>query len=430
MVSDFLWRVFPAACIIIPCLTGGGCRSYEAAPIDWTREASDWSRSSTNRVSLTRAEARACALVLNPAINALRLKHLSSQRHAQAAGWWEDPSFDVDALRVLRGGPHPWIIGSGLSFAVPLSGVPGIEKRATQAYGRADAFAVTVGERELIAEVDRAWAQSVALEQRTALAAAYAERIGHWERLVQGLVRAGELAKSESDRFLQERLRLQLEQEQLAAEAAEGRTMLLRLLGCHPAEPIDFAWGTLGQAPVATLPDEEALIRHPRVQEKLARLEASEEALRAEIRRQYPDLAIGPALEHEEGGARLGFSLGLTLPLWNRNRLGVAQAEGERSLARHDALAQWQGLVSDLHETRATLQFAERAAQLIRESRLPEAGDAAARVEKLFRTGEADVLAVAEAEQTLYEIQTAEVDAQLAVAVARIRTAKLAVGNP
>jgi len=430
MASDFLWRAFPAACIIIPCLTGVGCRSYEAAPIDWTRAASDWSAAATNRPLVTHEASRQCALTLNPAINALRLKHLSSQRHAQAAGWWEDPELDLDGLRVLRGGPHPWIIGSGLSFAVPLNGVPGIEKLAAQAYGRADAFAVTVGERELIAEVDRAWAQSVALEQRTALAAAYAERVGHWERMVQDLVSGGELAKIESDRFLQERSRLRLEQEQLAAEASASRKALLRLLGFHPAAPIDFAWGTRGQEPVATFPDEEALIRHPRVQEKLARLEASEEALRAEIRRQYPDLMIGPALEHEEGGPRLGLSLGLTLPLWNRNRRGVAQAEGERGLARHDALAEWQGLVSDLHETREALQFAEEAARLIRENRLPEARNAAARVEKLFKTGEADVLAVAEAEQTLYEIQKAEAEARLAVEVARIRAAKLAVDNP
>ena len=52
------------------------------------------------------------------------------------------------------------------------------------------------------------------------------------------------------------------------------------------------------------------------------------------------------------------------------------------------------------------------------------------RVEQLFKNGEADVLAVAEAEQTLYEIQTAEVEARLAVAEARIQAAKLAAGNP
>ena len=331
---------------------------------------------------------------------------------------------------MLRGGPHPWILGSGLAFSLPLNGVPGIEKRAAQAYGRADALAVTVAERALIAEVDQAWAQAVATRQQTALAAAYDDRIRHWESTVQALVRAGELPKRESDRFLQERLRLRLEQGQLAAVVAASRKTLLRLLGFHPAAQVDFALGTPGLEPAVTLPDEAALVRHPRVQEKLARLEASEEALRAEIRRQYPDLAIGPALDHEEGGGRLGFSLGLTLPLWNRNRLGVAQAEGERGLARHEALAEWQALVSDLHETRETLQFAELAAELIRESRLPEASNAAARVEKLFKTGEADVLAVAEAEQTLYEIQTAEVEARLAVAEARIHAATVSVDNP
>ena len=411
-------------------LTLAGCRSYAPAPVEWQREATAWSASSTNRVTLTRSEAKPCALVLNPAINALRLKHLSSEREALASGWWDDPSFDLDALRVLRGGPHPWIIGSGLSFTLPLNGVPGLEKRAAQAYGRADALAVTVAERALLAEVDQAWARAGAIEQRSALAAAYAERIGQWERLVQGLVQAGELPKSESDRFLQERLRLQLEQAHLTAEAAACRTALLRLLGLHPTAQVSFTFASDGQEPTPVLPDEEALIRHPRVQEKLARLEASEEALRAEIRRQYPDLAIGPAFGHEEGGGRLGLSLGVTLPLWNRNRLGVARAEGGRGLARHEALAEWRGLVSDLHETRELLKNAEQVERLIRESRLPEASGAAERVERLFKAGETDVLAVTEAEQTRYEIQKAAVDARLAVAEARGRADHLAAGNP
>jgi outer membrane protein TolC len=407
----------------------GGCRSYAPAPIEWHSETSGWADASSNRVSLTLSEARQCALVLNPAINALRLKHLASGRLALASGWWEDPALDLDGLRVLRGGPHPWIIGSGLSFAIPLSGVPGIEKLAAQAYGRADALAVTMGERHLLAEIDTAWSRAVAIEQRTALTADYAVRITQWDRTVQALVQAGELPKSEGDRFLQERLASQLEKEQLDADASACRIALVRLLGVHPAAQIEFAFKTTEQAPAPIFPDEEALIRHPRVQEKLARLDASEEALRAEIRRQYPDLAIGPSFGHEEGGGRLGLSLGLNLPLWNRNRKGVALAESGRDTARNEALSEWRVLISDLHETRESLKYAERAAQLLRDRRLPEASDSAARIERLFKAGETDVLAVAEAEQTFYQIQRAAIDAQLSVAEARIRVAALAPGN-
>jgi len=408
----------------------GGCRSYAPAPIEWRRETSDWTAASTNRASLTPSEARQCALVLNPAINALRLKHLSSDRVALASGWWEDPALDLDGLRVLRGGPHPWIIGSGLVFAIPLNGVPGIEKLAAQAYGRADALAVTVGERDLLAEIDTAWSRAGAIEQRTTLAADYAARITRWDSTVQALVQAGELPKSEGDRFLQERLAIQLEKQQLEADGSVCRKALMRLLGLHPAAQIVFDFRTPDQAPQPVFPDEEVLIRHPRVQEKLARLDASEAALRAEIRRQYPDLAIGPSFGHEEGGGRLGLSLGLNLPLWNRNRKGVALAESGRDTARNEALSEWRSLMSDLHETRESLKYAERSAQLLRERRLPEASDSAARIERLFKAGETDVLAVAEAEQTLYEIRRATVDAQLSVSEVRIRAAALAPGNP
>ena len=422
MVSDFLWRVLPAACIIIPCLTGVGCRSYEAAPIDWTREASDWSRSSTNRVSLTRAEARACALVLNPAINALRLKHLSSQRHAQAAGWWEDPAFNVDALRVLRGGPHPWIVGSGLSFTLPLNGVPGLEKRAAQAYGQADALAVTVAERELLAEVDRRWTACQTDQRCAAAQQVYKKRLQDRERSVQALIATGELPKAEGDRIAQERIKLDLDCACCGAETVARRQAFLRLLGLHPSAPLEPVEeeGTptgFGEPPASDLD----LVRHPRVQERLARFEASEEALRAALRKQYPDLVLGPLYENEEGGGRLGASLGLNLPLWNRNRKGIAEAEGGRAAARLAAVDEWRGLVAEWHEAQRLLEVAEAKEQRIRETLLPEAQRAAERTERLFKQGEADVLAILAADAAVYSVQEGLLEATRSLGDARVR---------
>ena len=134
-----------------------GCRNVAPAPIDWPHEAAVWSDAVTNRVTLSAASARDLALILNPEINALRLSRQNAEREALAAGWWEDPAFDLESLRILRGGPHPWILGSGLRFSLPLTGIPGLEKRAALAYARADALAVAAAERELLAEVGQRW---------------------------------------------------------------------------------------------------------------------------------------------------------------------------------------------------------------------------------------------------------------------------------
>lgn len=410
------------------CLAAG-CRSYAPAPIDWPREASDWSATATNRIPLTLETARQLALVLNPDINALRLARLASGRKALASGWWEDPSFNLDALRVLRGGPHPWLLGSGLSFTLPVNGVPGIEKKAAQAYARADALAVTVAERALLAEVERQWL-GLQMNQRCADAqSAYKERLLTRERQVRALIAAGELPRAEGDRIAQERVKLDLDCPCCGTAAVTKKHAFLRTLGLHPTAPFELA-------PAAEADDETALhlpaseldlIRHPCVQEKLARLKASEEELRAEIRKQYPDIEAGPLWEHEDGGANLGASLGISLPLWNRNRSGIAKAEGERDTTRLEALNEWRALVAEWHEAQAVLQAAEAKERLMRETLLPEAQAAAERTERLFAQGEADVLAVLASDETVYAVQESLLDVQQELAESRIRLGLLRV---
>ncbi len=422
--------------LLLGLLLCGGCRSYAPAPIHWSREAAEWSASAPPRAPLTLAEARQIALILNPEINALRLKRLSSEKQAQAAGWWEDPALGLDASRVLRGGPHPWILGSGLSFTLPLTGVPGLEKRAALAYAQADALAVTAAERELIAEVDRLWL-GCRTDSRCAVAQQdYAARLQSREQTARALIAAGELPRAEGDRIAQERIRLELECACCGTETIARRQALLRRLGLHPSAPLELAEESGAASsdnrasPSGPLPGSDLdLVRHPRVREALARFAAGEEALRAEIRKQFPDLETGPLFGHEEGTGRLGASLGFTLPLWNRNRKGVASAEGTRDAARLEARNVWRGLVAEWHEARRLLQTAEAKEQRIRETQLPEAQRAAEQTERLFRQGEADVLALLAADETLYNAQEALIEAQRTLGEARIRLDLLRIPN-
>jgi outer membrane protein, heavy metal efflux system len=399
-----------------------GCRSYRAARIDWPQELAEWSDTSAARAPLTLEEARQCALILNPGINALRLARQTTERRALAAGWWEDPSFNIDAARVLRGGAHPWILGSGLSFTLPLNGVPGLEKRAAQAYVRADALAVTLAERELLAEVDRCWT-ACQIDLRCAAAQqAYKKRLQDRERSVLALIAMGELPKAEGDRIAQELIRLDLDCACCGAETVARKQAFLRLLGLYPSAPLVLAEEKgvptgFGEPPASDLD----LVRHPRVQEKLARFEASEEELRAALRKQYPDLVLGPLYENEEGGGRLGASLGLNLPLWNRNRKGIAEAEGGRAAARLAAAHEWRGLVAEWREAQRLLEVAQAKEQRIRETLLPEAQRAAERTERLFKQGEADVLAILAADAAVYSVQEGLLEATRSLSEARIR---------
>lgn len=426
MLSLHLRRPIAAALVTLPYLLWTGCRSYAPAPIDWARESADWSASATNRVPLTLADARQVALILNPEINALRLKHLSSENQAQASGWWEDPALDLDALRILRGGDHPWLLGSGLTFSLPLNGVPGLEKRAAQAYAQADALAVTVAERALLAEVDRLWNACRANLRCVDAQNAYKARLLEREKLVRALVAAGELPKAEADRIEQTRVKISVDCACCGPDAVARRHAFKRLLGLPPEAPCEVVPdesetpppALAGLMPPASVLD---LVRHPRVQEKLVRLKAGEEELRAEIRKQYPELMIGPRYEHEDGGGRLGATLGFTLPLWNRNRKGIADAEGGRDEARMEALNAWRSLVGEWQEAQAMMEAVATKERGLRTELLPAAQAAAHRTESLFKQGEADVLALLSADETVYDLQEALIDAQTALHEARVR---------
>ena len=143
----------------------------------------------------------------------------------------------------------------------------------------------------------------------------------------------------------------------LRREAEAEEAALVKVLGLLPGVAIRVPSVELHAAHAlpSRAPAPLDLVRHPKVREAAARLAGGEAALEAEIRRQYPYLKLGPAYEREEGLDRLGLVAGVTLPLWNRNRKGIAEAEGARDAARLDAIEVWRDLVREASAARAQL---------------------------------------------------------------------------
>lgn len=352
-------KLFAIAGIVLTALSG--CRSYEAKPIDWEDEAKRTGNSAVKEVSFANLEeAVMTAMVGNTDLNRLRLKRINAARSADETGWWEDPELNIDALRIINPDSHPFLMGTSLSFTIPLSGVPGCEEKAAKCYAGADAEAVRAAERDVAVDVRKAVVRVAALRERMAILEAYGadERIGralgNAEKLLEaGEVSAGDLAAARRRRHGRLHALRKLQRETLAEEAA-----LLKLLGYLPGVRVKVPPAEMHEEHHENEPplDPLDLVRHPKVKEAIARLEGGEAALEAEIRRQYPELKIGPAYGREEGLDRLGIVVGTTLPLWNRNRKGIAEAEGTRDEARFEAIAVWQDLVRDYAAARAVLE--------------------------------------------------------------------------
>ncbi len=338
----------PAAltCLFL-ALSLTGCAAYEARPIDWHEETS---HPVTNRVEISSAEQAAqLAIIGNPDLNALRLKASGAEAVARETGWWEDPAIEYSPMRIVNPSDYPWINEVSISLTIPLSGVPGCEKAAAQAYALADRAEILAAETETAAEARSSFIRLAALHatarhlERALTDDVYVTSLSNAVKLADaGEVKITEVAAIRRTLHAREH---QLQDARLSMVAESSA--LKRLLGLEPRTELKVT-AKHEKAHSYSLPaalDPIDLVRHVQVQAALRRLDADEAALRTEIRRQYPDLQIGPAYSREEGKDRFGFSAGLTLPLWNRNRKGIAEATGTRDNSRQQALTVWRELV-------------------------------------------------------------------------------------
>lgn len=364
-------------------LSFAGCALYEPRPVDWREEAARLGDAPAC-VTLSVAGVRARAAAFSPELNALRLSRATSEAKAEASGWWEDPSLEVDWLRILQSPEHPLVWGGSLTFSLPLSGIPGLERRAAAAYAEADRWALIAAERAAAGE---AAVLAVTARELNAAGAAIGRFISSSNYLsacatAARLADAGEVERVDAEQLAADarewtRTALELAHEQLAAESALRRTLLL-----SPACEIGWARET---APVAFPTNAYApadFTNAPSVKAAVARLAGGEAELDREIRRQYPELSLGPAYSREEGFNRMGLTAGLTVPLWNRNRVGIAAARGARDEARSAAVEAWRDAVRAWHDLK------QEATRLHAQDGLPRG--TLENAERLYEAGELD----------------------------------------
>ncbi len=384
-----------------------GCKSYQPAPVEWDAVSSQWHGESAH-TEIDLVGAIQCSLALNPEINALRLRMLSAQRYAAQAGWWRDPSLGFDVLRILDGGPHPYIAGVGLGFTLPLTGLPRLEKLAALCYAEADRLAVVAAERDLEMRVVREWAAMVYAAKRIALMDETLQDHRQLSMSVQELVGAGEMERTVGDRLLQEEVQRRHRIDEQRRKLAEQRIGFFGLMGLHPLAGVNLVLTEEGLDEWqrdAEVCEEMDLIRHARVREQIARLDATEQDLRIEIRRQYPEIEIGPRFANENNSARAGLGADATLPLWNRNRRGVAAAEGTRDYQRNGAVIAWKEHVRRYREVCLLIENSRRSVSQIESERLPPVRDAALRARKLLQQGECGIAGLIEAQNLLCDAE-------------------------
>lgn len=130
-----------------------------------------------------------------------------------------------------------------------------------------------------------------------------------------------------------------------AAQAlARARSELADAVGVPPVaiDSVQFSFAGFGTVDTLLPPAEvrqRALVNRSDILGALAVYEASQRALQLEVRKQYPDIVVGPGYQLDQTDSKWTLTLSLALPLLNRNQGPIAEAEARREEAAAQFLA-------------------------------------------------------------------------------------------
>ncbi len=313
--------------------------------------------------SLDLEEALATAARLSPELRARRAEVDEARgRLVSARTHPFNPRLEVEAGR--RRGPDATATDRGLSLSqrVELAGQRGRRRAVAEArLAGAEARLVRHG-RVLAARVELAFAKAVRARELHRVAELDAGLARDYLELVDRRLAAG--AATQLDVNLARTTRGRAERRLAVTRAAAA-------VGLGPAslpEPAGELPPPAAELPplaelIALAADHRADLAAFRHQRQAA--EARVGLARAE---RVPDLAFGLSFEREEGTDEiLGGGLGISLPLFDRNRGAIAEAEAARERSVHELAARELDVASEVVAAYATLQAAGEAAGLLRQ---------------------------------------------------------------
>lgn len=414
-----------------------GCQSYSPLPLDSAAHRSEWASRTPDSDSvreyaarlgvapaspspdgLRLADAELVALTFNPDLRRARAQAAAALANSEYAGLWDDPSLSIDVLRVTESVPDPWVIGGIVGFTIPLSGRLPAEKALASAEHELELRRVAEAEWSTVATLRSTWAEWSAARLRADLVRGLLERVDVIVSIVDRLEAAQTLSRLEGRLFRMERASRRSELILLEARAVQLELELKSLMGLVPEASVALLPQVAAQAPIGEMDDAFTLLeqRSPALAMQRASYEVSEQSLNLEVRRQYPDLQIGPAYEWDEGQNKIGLGAGLTLPLLNANRQGVALARAERDVARAEYESALERLVSAYWQAERQYAATAAARQAIEEELLPLAEAQIADERRIAELGELNVLLTLESVVRAHDIKEQLISARLAEA--------------
>lgn len=438
------------------CLSG--CQSYERKRLDLDATRTAWltrsPESSTVRefaASLDRtetgsdsvgfepadglslAEAEAVVLVFNPDLRQARLEANVTQVTAAYAGLWQDPTLGVDLERIVSGagGANPWVAASSLGITVPISGRLEAEKARAGAELAAELDRVAAKEWATRSALRELWVEWSTARVRAEVTEELITRLRDVTALADGQERAGSLTRIEARLFRVELAGREADTIAVSAKVKELELQVREMLGIAPETGLKLVPCVTFGARTTSVDELRPLLEasNPELAAVRAEYEVAEQSLRTEVRKQYPDLTIGPGYGTDQGDGRVLLGLSVPIPLWNRNQQGIAQASAQRELARGRFETTYEHLASKLAIAVTHFEAGRAQRAIVESSVVPLADEQEADVRRVAALGRIDPLLLLESLKTQYAAKVRLVEAKAAESIGAVRLDEL-IGPP
>lgn len=357
-------------------------------------------------VSLSRV--KALAIRTHPAgLEAEALRRLG-RAEVSLARTWRDPEAEVTFGEGKErdgtgasGSESGWRVSQEIPF--PLSYRHRIRAARFTALSL-DAEA-TARRLELLFLVEVSYFDLAAATERLALLTESAEDAARIFEISSRRAELGEARESERIRSEIELLRQRRALERARAEAGALRTILRRLAG--PDLPEDFGveprWPSAGTAEPLEALRRKLVDSNPELVAARAEAGRATESRRAAVWGVFPDLFAGGYGERELDKKARGFSLGLSIPLWNANRPLIARSRAEESRAEAALRVLEIELQNDLDRTFRSFQLASEQAEIYRARLLPAARESVRLARLAYEEGETSFLELLDSQRTFRE---------------------------
>ncbi|KVK80932.1 divalent cation transporter [Burkholderia cepacia] len=380
-------RVLPVVCALL-----AGCATYHPQPIALTQLAQQfeqrtlnsddihaylvrelghdvetWPLPRWNRELLTLA-----AWYYNPALDVVRAQWGTAKAGIDVAGAIPNPVLQLPfQWATPNPGPGaPFTTGPALDIPIETAGKRGY--RVDQASHLSEAARLAIGNEawKVRAQVRDALLTLYAARERNAYMSQKAEAEQQIVAMVTKRRSVGENAGPDVDAAMMTATQAQADLSAARSAELDARAQLAAAIGL-PVTALDgvqFDLDRFDRAPVpppAADAQRDAILHRADLLGSLAEYAAAESALQLEVAKQYPDIHLGPGYTYDTGTHKIAFGVaGITLPIFDQNQGGIAQAEAKRKETAARTAALQDTILIDLDRALARYRSSMDALQL------------------------------------------------------------------